>query len=343
MRCGHFAFALAGLAAGAALADPVEDFYRGKTVVITVGMAPPDQHDNDARALQRHMGRYIPGNPQIVVQNMPGAGSLKATQYLATVAPKDGLAFGIVQRGVMMMPLLGYPEATFDPTKFSFVGSRAPETSIVVLWHEAKVKTIEQAMREVVILASAGGGADSNTMPFIYNDTLGTKFKTVIGYSGGGDMNLAMERREVDGRAGWSMGAMRGTHEDWYQEKKANIILQHALRKHAEIPNVPNARDIAKNDADRALIDLFAKRAEIGFPVFAPAGIPPDRLAALREAYIRTMRDPAYLVDAKAMQAEVDPIPGARMNALVSDVYATPRDIIERAKNILRAQGQTLN
>ncbi len=334
---------LAAFAAGAALADPVEDFYRGKTITIVVGMAPPDQHDNDARALQKTMGKYIPGNPAIVVQNMPGAGSLKAAQFLATVAPKDGLMFGVVQRGIMMMPLLGYPDATFDPTKLNFIGSRAPETSIVVLWHEARVKTIQQAMQQEAVLASAGAGADSNTMPYMYNETLGTKFRVVVGYSGGGDMNLAMERREVDGRAGWSVGAMRGTHEDWWQDKRGNVILQHGLRVNPEMPTVPRAQDLAKNEADRALLDLFAKRTEIGFPVFAPPGIPPERIAALREAYVRTMSDPVYLADAKAMQAEVAPLNGAQMDALIKDIYATPRAIVDRAKNILRAQGAVLN
>ncbi len=334
---------VAFFAANAARADAVEDFYKGKTITIVVGMNPPDQHDNDARALQRTMGKYIPGNPAVVVQNMPGAGSLKAVQYLANVAPKDGLAMGIVQRGTMMMPLLGYPDAAYDPTKLTFVGTRAPETTITVLWHEAKVKTIEQATRDEVILASAGGGADSNTMPYIYNETLGTKFKVVIGYAGGGDMNLAMERREVDGRSGWSVGAMRGTHEDWWRDKRGNVILQHTLRKHPEMPDVPNARDLAKTDADRALLDLFAMRAEIGFPVFAPGGVPPERAAALRDAYIRTMSDPVYIADAKAMQAEVAPLTGAQMDALIKDIYATPRDIVERAKNILRAQGAALN
>ena len=343
MRLAHVAFALAALCAPAALADAVEDFYKGKTITIVVGQAPPDQHDNDARALQKTMGKYIPGNPAIIVQNMPGAGSLKAAQYLATVAPKDGLMFGIVQRGIMMMPLLGYPDATFDPTKLNFVGSRAPETSITVLWHEAKAKNIRDAMRMEVVLGGAGAGADSNTMPYIYNETLGTKFRVVTGYEGGGAMNLAMERGETDGRAGWSVGAMRGTHEDWWQDKRGNVILQHGLLPHPELPAAPRARDLAKNEADRALLDLFAKRTEIGFPVFAPPGIPPERIAALREAYIKTMSDPAYLADAKAMQAEVAPLTGARMDALIRDIYATPRAIVDRAKDILRAQGAALN
>lgn len=340
----RLAFLCAAFAAAtAARADAVEDFYRGKTIVITVGMPPPDQHDNDARTLARHMGKYIPGNPTIIVQNMPGGGSMKSVQYAFTIAPRDGLNFVIAQRGMMMMTLLGYPEANFDPTKFNFVGSRSPETTILALWHEAKAKSIQDAMREEVVLASSGGGADSNTMPFIYNETLGTKFKAIVGYAGGGDMNLAMERREVDGRAGWSVGALRGVHEDWWQEKKVNVILQHALRKHKELPNTPNARDLVKSDADRGLIDLFAKRAEIGFPFFAPPGVPAERLAALREAFMKATRDPAYLAEAAKMPAEVDPIPGARMNEIVNDMYATPRDIVERAKNILRAQGQVLN
>lgn len=202
-----------------AKADSVSDFYSGKTITVVVGMNPPDQHDNDGRLLARFMGKYLPGNPSFIVQNMPGAGSMKAAQYLYTAAPRDGTMFGLVQRGMMMMPLLRYPEANFDPTKFTWIGTRAGETSIVVLWHSAPENSIEDVTRRETIVASSGGGADSNTLPFIYNATLGTKFKVVVGYTGGGDMNLAMERGEVEGRTGWSVGAMRGTKDEWFRDK----------------------------------------------------------------------------------------------------------------------------
>ena len=331
-----------GIASQAARADDVADFYKGKNLTIIVGMAPPDQHDADARMLARSMGKYIPGQPNIIVQNMPGAGSLKAMQYIANVAPKDGLTIGIVQRGVIMMPLLGYPDATFDPTTFNFVGSRAPETSIVVLWRDAKVKSIEDAKHNVSLLASTGGGADSNTMPYIYNETLGTQFKVIIGYAGAGEMNMAMERREVDGRAGWSMGALRGTHEDWYRDGRANIILQHALRPNRNIKSVPLVQTLAKTPEDKALLDLFAKRLEVGFPVLAPAGVPSDRMAALQAAFIKTMSDADYIKEAKTIQAEIEPLTGQQMSALVKDMYATPKSVVDRAKAILIAQGAPL-
>ena len=211
-----------------ALAQSVEDFYRGKTITLVISMAPPDQHDNDGRALARHMSKHIPGNPNIVAQNMPGAGALKAARHLAHVAPKDGLVFGILQRGVYLMPLLGYPDATFDPMKYSYIGARSPETSITVTWHASRAKKLQDAIDGEVVLASAGGGGDGSVLPFLYNETLGTRFRVIGGYPGGGDMNLAVERGEVEGRGGWSMGAMRGTRDDWYREKKVNIILQHA-------------------------------------------------------------------------------------------------------------------
>jgi tripartite-type tricarboxylate transporter receptor subunit TctC len=326
-----------------AIADTAADFYKGKTMTLVIGMAPPDQHDNDGRTLARHIGKYIPGNPNIIIQNMPGAGALKAAQYLAHIAPRDGLTFALLQRGVYMMPLLGYPDATYDPLKFSFIGSRSPETSITVVWHQARVKTIQQAMQEEVVLASAGGGGDGNVLPFLYNETLGTKFKVIGGYPGGGEMNLAVERREVDGRGGWSMGAMRGTHEDWYQEKKVTILLQHGLRKHSEIPDVPLAQDMAKNEDDRSLIELFGKQQGIGFAFVAPTDVPADRLKALREAFAKTMLDPAYLAEASNMKADLNPLSAAQMEALVRDIYATPRAIVDRAKRILIANGAKLN
>jgi tripartite-type tricarboxylate transporter receptor subunit TctC len=330
------------VAAQAAHADDIADFYKGKNLTIVVGMAPPDQHDVDARMLARNMGKYIPGQPNIIVQNMPGAGSLKALQYLATVAAKDGLTIGIFQRGVVMMPLLGYPDASFDPTTFNFIGSRAPETSITVLWRDAKVKSVADAKQNVTLIASTGGGADSNTLPYLYNETLGTQFKVITGYAGAGEMNMAMERREVDGRAGWSMGALRGTHEDWYRDGRANIILQHALHPHRELKNVPLVQDLAKSPEDKALLDLFAKRQEIGFPVMAPAGVPPARIAALQAAYLKTMADPEYVKEAKMVQAEIDPVSGEQMSALIKDIYATAKPVVDRAKAILIAQGAPL-
>ena len=326
-------------AATGALADPVEDFYAKKSITIVVGMPPPDQHDNDARLIAKYMGKYMPGNPNFVVQNMPGAGGMKTVQYMATTAPRDGTTFGISQRGMMMMPLLRYPDANFDPTKFTWIGTRAGETSIVVLWHNVPVKGIEDVLTRQTIVASSGGGADSNTLPFIYNETLGTKFKVVVGYAGGGDMNLAMERGEVEGRTGWSVGAMRGTKEDWYREKLVKIILQHGLKPNPELGSVPLAQDLARNADDRSLLELFAARQEIGFPVFGPPGIPPERAAALQAAYMKVMADPDYIAEVKNMKVDLAPLSGKELQALINRIYASPKAVIERARDILITNG----
>jgi tripartite-type tricarboxylate transporter receptor subunit TctC len=338
MRPWIFA-ALAACVAGVAQADPVADFYAGKTVTIVVGMPPPDQHDNDGRLLARFMSKYMPGNPNFIVQSMPGGGSLKAAQYMWAVAPRDGTTFGIVQRGMMMMPLLRYPEANFDPTKFTWIGTRAGETSIVVVWNNSPTKSIDDARNRETIVASSGGGADSNTMPFIYNATLGTKFKVVVGYAGGGDMNLAMERGEVEGRTGWSVGAMRGTHEDWFQDKTVRIILQHAMHKNPVLPGVPLAQELATNEPDRQLLELFAMRQEIGFPVFGPPGIPPERTRALRDAYNKAMKDPDYAAEVKKMSVELDPLTGEQMQDLINRIYASPPAVVARARDILIQSG----
>ncbi len=322
-----------------ARADAVRDFYANKTITIVVGMNPPDQHDNDGRLLARFMGKYIPGHPAFIVQNMPGAGSMKAAQYLATTAPRDGTTLGIVQRGMMMMPLLKYPDANFEPTKYTWIGTRAGETSIVVLWHSSPTNSIEDATKRETIVASSGGGADSNTMPFIYNATLGARFKVIIGYTGGGDMNLAMERGEVEGRTGWSVGAMRGTKEDWFENKTVKVILQHALRPNAALPGVPMAQDLARNEDDRQLLMLFAARQEIGFPVFGPPGILADRVAALREAYMKTMKDPEYAAEVRKMSVDLDPLSGERMQSLIDKIYSTPPEVVERARKILMDAG----
>ena len=331
--------AMMALLASGACADPVEDFYAKQKLVIIVGMNPPDQHDNDARLLSRHMGKYIPGNPTIIVQNMPGAGSLNAVQYLNGVAPRDGTAIGIAQRGMMMMPLLGYTDAKFDPTKFTWIGTRAGETSIIAIWHKSPIKSIQDAMARETISPSTGGGADSITLPAIYNETLGTKIKVVTGYRGGGDMNLAMERGEADGRVGWSVGALRGTREDWFRDKLVNIILQHGMRPSKALPGVPMAQDLAKNEADRQLLELFAARQEIGFPVFGPPGIPAERVSALRSAYNKTMKDPAYAEEVRKMSVELDPLTGEEMQALVEKIYSYSPEVVTRAKDILMRAG----
>lgn len=332
--------ALCGLTALAAPAIAAETGENRLTII--VGMSPPDQHDNDARLLAKYIGKYLPGNPTVIVQNMPGAGSLKAARYLQNVAPRTGEAIGIVQRGVMMMPLLGFPAANFDPTEFTFVGSRAPETSIVVLWHTAPIKSIQEVTQQEAVVAATGGGADSNTMPFIYNETLGTRFKVIKGYKGGGDMNIAMERGEVQGRVGWSMGAMLGTKSDWYAGKKVRILMQHAMKKHPDLAGIPLAQDLAKTEADRQLLELFAARQGIGFPVFGPPGIPADRAAALKKAYLDATREAGYIADAAKMKLPVEPLSGDDMAALIRKIYATPKPIVDRAKAILIAQGAKL-
>lgn len=324
---------------GSAYAGPVDEFYSGKTLTIIAGMPPPDQHDNDARLLARFIGKNIPGKPTVIVQNMPGAGSLKAVQYLSDVAARDGTIIGIAQRGVMMMPLLGYKEANFDPRRLTWIGTRAGETSIVALWHTAPVAGFKDLLTRETIVAATGGGADSNTLPFMYNETIGTRFKVVKGYSGGGPMNLAMERGEVEGRVGWSVGAMRGTKEDWYQNKLVKIVLQHSLKPNPELDGVPLAQELAKTEDDRALLELFAARQEIGFPVFGPPSIPRERVEALRNAYDRVMIDPEYIAVVKKMNVDLDPKNGADMQALIEKIYSVDPKIVNRAREILIKNG----
>jgi hypothetical protein len=176
-------------------------------------------------------------------------------------------------------------------------------------------------------------------MPYLYNETLGTKFKVVVGYAGGGDMNLAMERGEVEGRTGWSVGAMRGTKEDWYREKMVKIILQHGLRRNPELGAIPLAQELATSEDDRKLLELFAARQEIGFPVFGPPGIPDDRAAALRSAYMMVMQDPAYIADVQNMKVDLAPLSGMEMQALIDQIYNSPKAVVERAREILIRNG----
>ena len=314
-------------------ADPVEDFYAKKTITIVVGMPPPDQHDNDARLLAKYMGKYVPGNPSFIVQNMPGAGGMKTVQFMASNAARDGTTFAISQRGMMMMPLLRYPDSNFDPTKFTWIGTRAGETSIVVLWHTVPVTTIQDAMKRETIVASSGGGADSNTMPFLYNETLGTKFKVVVGYAGGGDMNLAMERGEVEARIN-SWSSWKVTKPEWVQSG-AFVVIAQGARRNPELGEIPSVIDLAREGDDREVVRMITLGAALGRPVTAPPGVPEERVAALREAFVAMTKDPGLLVEASAMRMEIEPLRGQDMQQMISQVLATPARVAARAKEFL--------
>src|SRR5258708_5036128 len=275
---GLLAAALLVVAAPNSRAQSVADFYKGKPVDLYIGYSVGGAYDLYARQLARHMSKYIPGNPNVMPKNMEGAGSLRLANWLYNVAPKDGTAFGIIGRGTGFDPLLGNKAAQFDATKFTWIGSANNEVSVFVAWSTSGVTKFEDLLTRELIVGGTSTSADTDQFPRIVNGVLGTKMKVVTGYPGGNEVGLAMERGEVQGRCGWSWSSVKTTHQKWVDEKKFSILVQLALDKHPDLPDVPLVIDLAKHDEQRQLLRLILARQGMGRPFLAPPNRPHDRL-----------------------------------------------------------------
>jgi tripartite-type tricarboxylate transporter receptor subunit TctC len=321
--------------APAASAQSVADFYKGKNVDLYIGYSAGGAYDIYARVLARYIGKHIPGNPTVVPKNMAGAGSLLLANWLYNVAPKDGTAFGIIGRGTGFDPVLGNKRAQFDGTKYYWLGSANNEVSVCVAWHTSGVKKFGDLLTKELVVGGTGASADTDQFPKIINGVLGTKFKVVTGYPGGNEVGLAMERGEVQGRCGWSWSSVKATHRTWYDERKIDVLMQLALEKHDDLPNVPLVVDLARNDEERKILELIFTRQVMGRPFLAPPGVQNDRAAALRKAFMDTMKDKEFLAAAEAAKLEITPVPGERVQKLVTDVYATPAAVTKKTADLL--------
>jgi tripartite-type tricarboxylate transporter receptor subunit TctC len=313
------------------------DFYKGKTVDLMIGYSVGGGYDVYARLIAHHLGKHIPGNPIVTPKNMEGAGSLRLANWLYNVAAKDGLVIGTIGRGTGFDPLLGSKLAQFEGTKFNWIGSANDEVSVCVVWNgRTKVAKFEDLLTNELNVGGTGAAADTDQFPRIINGVLGTKMKIVTGYPGGNDVNLALERGEVDGRCGWSWSSVKSTRASWLSEKKMTILVQLSLAKHADLPDVPLIVDIAKTEEQRQILRLIFARQALGRPFLAPPGVPQDRVAALRKAFMDTMADKEFLADADKAQLEITPIAGEALQKLVTEVYATPPAVAQKAADILR-------
>jgi hypothetical protein len=266
---------------------------------------------------------------------MPGAGSLVLANWLFNVAAKDGTAFGMIGRGTAFDPLLGSTKAQFDPVKFNWIGSMNDEVSVCVAWHTSGIAKLEQVMQNELTVGGTGPAADTDQFPKVLNATIRTKFKIIPGYPGGNDIDLAMERGEVMGRCGWSWSSVIATHKSWLDEKKINVLVQLSLNKHADLPDAPLVMDFAKTDEQRQIFKLVFARQPMGRPFLAPPGIPAERTATLRKAFMDTMKDPGFLAEAEKMKLEIDPVSGEAVQAILQDVYQTPKSIAAAVADIL--------
>jgi tripartite-type tricarboxylate transporter receptor subunit TctC len=327
---------LAGaLCAGAASAQTVEQFYRGRTVSIVVGFATGGAYDPYARLLARHMPKYLPGAPSIVIRNMQGAGSAIAANHLYNVSPKDGSELGVIAGSAAIQPL--FAPKQFDGQKFTWLGSANNEIAGCLAWHAAPFESAADLFKKEMITGASG--ASNLEFPTAMNAVLGTRMKLVRGYKGPADILIALERGEVQGMCGMINTIIGTQRPDWLRDRKVRILLQIGLERTARMGAAPFVMDYAKSEDDKRVLRLIFGWTIMGRPFLAPPGIPEDRRAALRKAFDETMKDPDLLADAARQHLEIAPVTGAEIDRFLAGVYATPRPLIERAAKIL-ATGQ---
>ncbi len=315
----------------AARAQSVEEFYKGKNINLYIGYSVGGGYDLYGRLVGRHLGKHIPGRPNIVPQNMTGAGSLRAAQFIYTAAPKDGTAIGTFGRTIATTPLLTPASAQFDGTKFTWLGSVTNEVSTCITWHTAKAKTWKDFLNAEVTLGGEGPGADPDVYSLLYKNVFGAKIKLVTGYHGTNDTALAMERGEVDGLCGISWSTLKSRHQNSMADKKIHIIIQAALKKQPELADVPLATDLTKDPEQLQILKLFLASQEMARPFAAPPELPADRKAALITAFDAMVKDKEFLAEAEKLRMDVNPLAAKGIEQILAELYATPKPVLEKA------------
>jgi tripartite-type tricarboxylate transporter receptor subunit TctC len=305
-------------------------------MTIIAGFSAGGTYDATARLFARHLGRYLPGHPTITVQNMPGAGSMAAANHLYNVAPRDGSVLAVINGAMVFEPLFGNPAARFDPRMFAWIGSRSTETALCAVWHTAPVNTFRDVMTREIAVGSTGPGSRTYNHPQMFNALLGTRFRVVVGYPGGAEITLAMERGELDGYCGWAWGSIRSRSYDWVRDRKMRLLVQAGVQKIAELPEVPFALDLAKNRDDQDVMRILVTDTQLAWPLLAPPGLSAERIAALRTAFDAAMKDAELRRDAERMQLEVEPVGGEAMQASIAQLFGLSTAVIERAKAIVK-------
>jgi tripartite-type tricarboxylate transporter receptor subunit TctC len=323
-----------------ARADALEDFYRGRNLTIVVGYSVGGGYDAYARVVARHLGKHVPGHPTIVVQNMPGAGSLRSANYLYNAAPKDGSTIAIFSRGMAMEPLIGSSQTHFDARQFAWLGSGTNEVSICATWHTSKVKSWNDMLTIPFTVGGEGSGSDPDIFATVVRNAFGVKLRLVSGYPGSAEVALAIERGELDGRCGWSYSSVKLQRPDWIRDKQLNILVQLALQKTPELPDVPIITDFAKTERQQQILKLVFSRQTMARPFAAPPKIPEDRKQALRKAFDDTMADPDFLAEAKQRGLEVNPVSGAEIDKLLAELYQSPADVVAEVRATIAEGGK---
>ena len=339
MKRSIFAAAFAALALAvtpALAADDVASFYKGRTVTINIGYSAGGGYDIYARVLARHLGDHIPGNPTVIPQNMPGAGSLKAVNFLYNLAPKDGTVIATFARGLAMQPLFDRTGIEFDAQKLLWVGSITNEVSVCAFRSDSGVASWQDMLTKSYTVGGTGSGSDTDVFPLVLRNMFHMKMKLATGYPGGEDVALALERGEVNGRCGWSWSSLMSRNRNLYDSKQIIVPIQLSLNKHEDLPNVPLIMEETSDPTQVAALKLIFGRQSMARPYAAPPGLPPDRQRALRAAFDATMKDPAFLADAKQTDLEVRPVSGEDVQKLVEEVYRSPPDVVKLAADSIK-------
>ena len=341
MRHGTLTAMLAtitGLFAILPLAQADDDMFRGRTIVIYVSTGPGGGYDAYGRLMARNIGRHLPGNPNVIVENMPGAGGRKLANFLYNAAPKDGTAIAIIHHTTVYDALFGEKGVLYKAQDFNWLGSIASFTSVGIAWNTSGVKTIEDAKNKQIVMGSSGVGATSFQYTNLMNHLLGTKFKILIGYKGAADMYLALEKGELQGVAGTDWTSIRNQYNRWIENKDISVFVQFAVKKHPDLPNVPLIGDLVSSAEDKSVLRFVFAGLQFARPFLAPPGLPEQVVAALRGGFDAAAKDPELLAEAEKARFDIDPVDGATVQRLVAELYETPKPIVDRAQWALTAQ-----
>lgn len=322
-------------AAPPASAQPANDFYKGKTVTLVISSSTGGGYDIMGRTIAKYLGKHIPGNPRVVVNNMPGAGGIVAMNYLYRNAPKDGTFIAAMQNNTPFEPLLGTKEAQYDPTKFNWLGSPSVEVGLIAVWKTAPVNSLADLQKREISVGSSGANSTPSFYARLINATLGTKMKIVVGYPGQNEVYFAMERREVDGFPSLFYNTLNTTHPNWRTEKNIRLILQYGLEKEPALPDVPSALDVVTNPEDKLLLQAGLAEVTLGRPYVMPPNVPADRVAIMRKAFANTFQDPGFVSDSRRMALGVNsPRTGEQIQQLIAETYRAPPKVIDRLRKL---------
>jgi tripartite-type tricarboxylate transporter receptor subunit TctC len=334
---------LVALVPAAVRADPVSDFYAGKYIHFIVRTTAGGDYDLLTRLLARFVGKYIPGHPSIIVSNMPGGGGIVAANYLAEIAPKDGTVLEIISQGLAADEALHLsPQLTADLRKFNWIANVSFSNQLLVVWHTSPTKTLADAKRRVTTIGTTGAGSASVQYPTFYNNVLGTKFKIVFGYPGGKEIDLAMQRGEVEGRGTNPYDSYMASEPTWIPDKLIIPLIQVGQTKEAALPDVPLLLDQSDKPEDKPLLEFMSRAASVGRPLATTPGVPADRVAALRTAFQKTVKDPEFLAAAKGMHMAIRPMTGDQIASLINSMITAPAEVRARVKAALQPNKENM-